>query len=65
MVQHWAFAADLLAGKISNEFAALFGRALDTRLNWSSTTRTVEKQMLDALAIEMASQQGEPLLSCP
>jgi hypothetical protein len=64
MVQHWAFAADLLASKVSGEFAALFGRALDARLNWNSKTRTVEEQMLDALAIEVASQQVEPLLSC-
>jgi len=36
--------ADLLASKVSGEFSALFGRALDARLNWSSTNRTVEKQ---------------------
>ena len=64
MVQHWAFAADLLASKVSGEFAALFGRALDVRLNWTSTTRAVEEQMLDALAIEVTSQQCEPLPSC-
>jgi len=64
MLEHWAFAADLLSSKVSGEFAALFGKALDARLNWSSATRTVEEQMLDALAIEVASQQVEPLLSC-
>ncbi len=64
MVQHWAFAADLLASKVSGEFAALFGRALDARLNWSSTTRSVEEQLLDALSIEVASQQSEPLVLC-
>ena len=65
MVQHWAFAADLLASKVSREFAALFGRALDARLNWNSKTRTVEEQWVDVMAIEVASQQCEPLLSCP
>ena len=60
MVQNWAFAADLLASKVSGEFAALFGRALDARLNWSSTTRTVEEQWVDVMAVEVASQQDEP-----
>ena len=64
-VQNWAFAADLLASKVSGEFAALFGRALDARLNWSSTNRTVEEQWVDVMAIEVASEQCEPLLSCP
>jgi hypothetical protein len=65
MVQNWAFAAELLASKVSGEFAALFGRALDARLNWSNAARSVEEQMLDALASELASQQGEPLVLCP
>ena len=60
MVQNWAFAADLLASKVSGEFAALFGRALDARLNWSSNTRTVEEQWVDVMAIEVASQQDAP-----
>jgi hypothetical protein len=61
MVQHWAFAADLLASKVSGEFAALFARALDARLNWSSTTRTLEEQWVDVMAVEVASQQDEPM----
>ena len=65
MVQNWAFAADLLASKVSGEFAGLFGRALDTRLHWNSTTRSVKDQWVDALAIEVASQQSEPLAVCP
>jgi hypothetical protein len=65
MIKHWAFAADLLASKVSGEFAALFGRALDARLNWSSTTRSIEEQWVDVLAIEVASQQGEPLMLSP
>jgi hypothetical protein len=64
MVQNWAFAADLLASKVSGEFAALFGRVLDAPLNWSSNTRTVEEQWVDVMAIEVASQQCEPLASC-
>jgi hypothetical protein len=65
MVQNWAFAADLLASKVSGEFTALFGRAVDARLNWSSTTRTLEEQWVDVLAMEVSSQQCEPLMSCP
>jgi hypothetical protein len=64
MLQNWAFAADLLASKVSNEFSVLFGKALDARLNWSSTTRTVEEQWVDVMAVEVASQQGEPLVPC-
>jgi hypothetical protein len=60
MVQNWAFAADLLASKVSGEFAALFGRALNARLNWSSTNGTIEEQWMDVMAIEVASQQVEP-----
>jgi hypothetical protein len=59
VVQHWAFAADLLASKVSGEFAALCGWALDARLTWSIATRTVEEQWVDAIAIEVASQQSE------
>ena len=65
MVQNWAFAADLLASKVSGEFAALFGRALDARLNWSSTNRTIEEQWVDVMANEVASHQVEPLVPCP
>ncbi len=64
MLEHWAFAADLLASKVSGEFAALFGRGQDARLNWSSTNRTIEEQWVDVMAIEVASQQVEPMLSC-
>jgi hypothetical protein len=65
MIKHWAFAADLLASKVSGEFAALFGLALDARLNWSSTNRTIEEQWVDVMANEVASQQVEPLVPCP
>ena len=62
MVQNWAFAADLLASKVSGEFAALFGRALDARLNWSSATRTFEEQWVDVMAIEVAAAHEAPEL---
>ena len=64
MVQHWAFAADLLASKVSGEFTALFGEAFNARTHPQSTDRSVEDQILDALAIEMAAAQSEPMLPC-
>ena len=62
MLEHWAFAADLLAGLLSTEFAALFGQALDARLNWNSTNRSVGEQLLDALTLEVAAAQDAPEL---
>ncbi len=64
MLEHWAFAADLLSTKVASEFAALFGEAFNARTHWQSTARSVEEQMLDALAVEVASQQAEPLMPC-
>jgi hypothetical protein len=61
MLEHWAFAADLLAGLLSTKFATLFGQALDARLNWNSTTRSVGDQLLDALTLEVAAAQSEPI----
>ena len=65
MLEHWAFAADLLASKVASECAALFGEAFNARTNSQHTARSVEEQMLDVLAIEVASQQAEPLMLCP
>ena len=62
MIEHWAFAAEILASKVGSEFASLFGRAVDARLNWSSSTRSVEEQMLDVLAVEVAAAQSEPVV---
>ena len=59
MLEHWAFAADLLAGVVSSEFSTLFGRVLDARFHLNST-RSVGDQLLDTLAIEVASAQSEP-----
>jgi hypothetical protein len=64
MVQHWAFAAELLASSVSTEFSTLLGQSIDARLNWNGTARSVEEQLLDALTIEVASQQREPLVAC-
>ena len=60
MLEHWAFSADLLASTVGNEFSTLFSQALDARMNWKSTIRTVEQQLLDTLALEVASAQEEP-----
>lgn len=64
MLEHWAFAADVLASKVSGEFTALFSKALDARFHLSSTSnRSVGDQLLDALTIEVASAQSESVLS--
>lgn len=63
MLEHWAFAADLLAGTVSTEISVLFSQALNARMNWNST-RSVEEQMLDAMALEVAAAQSEPLMPC-
>ena len=60
MLEHWAFAANLMAGMVSSKFSALIGEALNSQIHWHSSTRSVEEQMLDALAIEVASAQSEP-----
>jgi hypothetical protein len=64
MIEHWAFAADLLASVVSTEFSALFGKALDARRNFRNTTRSVGNQLLDALTLEVAAAQSEPILPC-
>jgi hypothetical protein len=64
MLEHWAFAAELLAGTISTEISTLFDQALDARLNWDTTTRSVGDQLLDALTVEIASAQSEALVPC-
>ena len=61
LLEHWAFSADLLASTVGNEFSTLFSQALDARMKWRSNFRTVEQQLLDTLALEVASAQEEPL----
>jgi hypothetical protein len=60
MLEHWAFAADLLAGMVSTKFAALFGEAVNAQIHWHSSIRPASEQMLDALTLEVASEQSEP-----
>ncbi len=64
MVQNWAFAAELLASKVSTEFSVLFGKALDARFGdlTSTTHRSTADQVLDALALEVAAAQEMPEL---
>lgn len=64
MLENWAFAADLLAGSVRTEISSLFGQALDARMTWSSGTRSVGDQLLDALTLEVAAAQSEPLVPC-
>jgi hypothetical protein len=61
MLENWAFAADLLASVVSSEFSTLFTKALDARMNWSST-RSVCDQLLDTLTLEVAAAQEAPLV---
>jgi hypothetical protein len=59
MLENWAFSANLLASTVGNAFSTLFSQVLDARMNWKSTLRTVEQQLLDTLALEVASRQEE------
>ena len=61
MLEHWAVAAELLASTVSGEFTPLFSSALSVQFNLS-TTRSVNEQMLDALTLELAAAQPEPLV---
>jgi hypothetical protein len=61
MIEHWAFAADLLASVVSSEFSALFGQVLDAQFGVFSKA---PDQVRDALAIDVVSQQSEPLVLC-
>ena len=60
MLEHWSFAADVLASKVSTEFTALFCKALNAQIN-GNTTRSVQEQMLDALTLEALTTQSEPI----
>lgn len=61
MVQQWAFTAELLATTVSTEFSTLFSKALDARMNWSTNSQSVGDQLLDALTLEVAAAQSEPI----
>ena len=64
MVQHWAFAADILASKVSSEFSTLFIRSLDARFGdlTATTHQSAADQVLDAIALELPSAQEAPKL---
>ncbi len=64
MVQNWAFAADILASKVSSEFNTLFIRSLDARFGdlTATTHRSTADQMVDAIALEVAAAQEAPEL---
>ena len=66
MLEHWAFAADLLTSTVSAEISVLFAQALGARFGdlTSTTHRSAADQVLDAIALEVASAQGEPLVPC-
>ena len=66
MIQHWAFAADLLSTTVSTEFTNLFSKALNARLGDLTPTahRSVADQVLDAVALEVAASQGGGRTGC-
>jgi hypothetical protein len=61
MFKDWAFAADILATTMSSELTGLFVRTLDAQFGVCSKA---PNQVRDALAIEVVSQQSEPLVPC-
>jgi hypothetical protein len=64
MVQNWAFAADILASKVSSEFNTLFIRSLDARFGdlTSTSQRSAAYQVVGAIALEAATAQEAPEL---
>jgi hypothetical protein len=66
MLENWAFAADLLTSAVSTEISMLFTQALGARFGdlTSTTHRSAADQVLDAIALEVAAAQGEPLVPC-
>ena len=64
LMKHWADAADLLTLNVITEFSGFFGEVLRVRYGITTTapsTRSVQDQILDALAVEVASAQDEPV----
>jgi len=64
MLEHWAFAADLLSTTISSEFTNLFCQAISAHFGNLTATphRSTADQVLDAVALEVASAQQAPEL---
>jgi hypothetical protein len=65
MLKNWSFAGDLLAGVVSTEISGLLSKSLNARLGDLSATshRSVADQILDAIALEVASAQEAPELA--
>jgi len=65
MLQNWSFAGELLAGVVSTEISGLFSQSLNARLGDLTTKphRSVADQILDAVALEVASAQQAPELA--
>ena len=63
VLKHWADAADLMAMTVLTEFSGFFGAVLRARfVNTESTTsRSAQDQILDALALEVVAAQVEPV----
>ena len=61
-IQQWAIAADLLLNTISIEFSVLFSKALTARFDdqRSIAHYSVAKQVLDAVALEVAAASETP-----
>jgi hypothetical protein len=65
MLQNWSFAGELLTGVVSTEISGLFSQSLNARFGDLTTTshRSVADQILDAVALEVASAQQAPELA--
>ena len=63
VLTHWADAADLMTMTVVTEFSVFFGAVLRARFGntESTSTRSAEDQILDALALEVVAAQVEPV----
>jgi hypothetical protein len=64
LLKHWADAADLLTLSVITEFSGFFGEVVRARFGVPTapaSNRSVQDQILDALALEVASAQEEPV----
>ena len=61
MLEHWSFAANLLAHQVTTTFTALFAQTLDAQLNRGTTARSIKDQLLDAMTLEVVAAQSEPV----
>ncbi len=64
MLEHWASSAEHLSAIVSTEFSDLFSRALTARFGDLTSTphRSPADQVVDALALEVATTQEAPEL---